>query len=312
MKLKTLLSLVLCCLLAVPMTAYSYAEDSGFGEYEPSCASDNFANVPLEAKKGEDIFVDVYVKNSKAVEGLVCNINFGYSYMRYVQCISYKGNCFANAHLNEITFSSLMTDGGIDLQSETKIARFVFNARKSISKSDSTFSYSVKEFYGTSMQELNHSNVVMKFVSSNETPFEHIHTIVIDKRVEPTCTKTGLTEGKHCSECNDIIVAQEVIPMINHKYQNGKCVYCGADDPNYKLYTGKKIYGDANRDGNITSEDSLLILRQSVKLENFDNELIKLSDVNEDGSVTSLDSLEVLRCSVKLATKTKAGQEYLK
>ena len=42
------------------------------------------------------------------------------------------------------------------------------------------------------------------------------HTEVIDNAVEPTCTETGLTEGKHCSVCNTVLVKQNVIAAKGH------------------------------------------------------------------------------------------------
>ena len=42
------------------------------------------------------------------------------------------------------------------------------------------------------------------------------HTEVIDQAVEATCTAPGKTEGKHCSVCHAVIVAQEVVPMKEH------------------------------------------------------------------------------------------------
>jgi len=69
------------------------------------------------------------------------------------------------------------------------------------------------------------------------------HTEVIDEKMEATCTASGLTEGKHCSRCNKILIPQETIPLKEHKFgewvitkeptamENGEkqriCVECG-------------------------------------------------------------------------------------
>ena len=42
------------------------------------------------------------------------------------------------------------------------------------------------------------------------------HTEVIDAAVAPTCSATGLTEGKHCSVCNTVTVAQTVVAAKGH------------------------------------------------------------------------------------------------
>ena len=47
------------------------------------------------------------------------------------------------------------------------------------------------------------------------------HSEVIDSAVAATCTKSGLTEGKHCSVCGEVLAAQEVVPATgDHVYAN--------------------------------------------------------------------------------------------
>ena len=58
----------------------------------------------------------------------------------------------------------------------------------------------------------------------------HVHIECIDAAVDPTCTQTGLTKGSHCSDCGMIFTPQEVIPMLDHTYDDqydDTCNECG-------------------------------------------------------------------------------------
>ena len=52
-----------------------------------------------------------------------------------------------------------------------------------------------------------------EFIDSYVAAVEH--DIVIDEKIEPTCTKDGLTQGEHCINC-DYVINQQIIEMIEH------------------------------------------------------------------------------------------------
>ncbi len=58
-------------------------------------------------------------------------------------------------------------------------------------------------------------------VKTETTPAKG-HTIVTDKGVTPTCTQSGLTEGKHCSVCNQVLVEQKKVRKKRHVLQKKK------------------------------------------------------------------------------------------
>ena len=47
------------------------------------------------------------------------------------------------------------------------------------------------------------------------------HKWVIDAAVAPTCTQTGLTEGKHCSVCNTVLTPQTTVEKLPHSWDDG-------------------------------------------------------------------------------------------
>lgn len=42
--------------------------------------------------------------------------------------------------------------------------------------------------------------------------------VIDDVGVAPTCTESGVTDGKHCGKCGDILIAQEELAPLGHSY----------------------------------------------------------------------------------------------
>ena len=53
------------------------------------------------------------------------------------------------------------------------------------------------------------------------------HAAVIDKAVAATCTEAGLTEGKHCGVCGEVLAAQLTVEPTGHGWKEGICSGCG-------------------------------------------------------------------------------------
>ena len=55
---------------------------------------------------------------------------------------------------------------------------------------------------------------ISKWAKSEGYTVEEIHTPVTDPAVPATYTKTGMTEGSHCSVCGTVLVEQKVVPKL--------------------------------------------------------------------------------------------------
>ncbi len=62
--------------------------------------------------------------------------------------------------------------------------------------------------------------------------------ILTDKAVAPTCTAVGFSEGSHCVVCNNVVVKQNTIPALGHRWDDGTVTkQPTADTDGEKIYT---------------------------------------------------------------------------
>ena len=67
-------------------------------------------------------------------------------------------------------------------------------------------------------EEVTTEEVTTEEVTTEEVTTVHVHVETIIEGVEPTCTETGLTEGKKCTDCKEILVPQAGINALGHRY----------------------------------------------------------------------------------------------
>ena len=175
------------------------------------------------------------------------------------------------------------------------------------------------------------------------TPKECAHQEETIAGVAATCTEKGLTEGKKCSICQEILVAQEEIAALGHTEEKfeGKAPTCTEDG--MVAYTHCTVCGEnfdaegnklekltidalghttetvAEKAPTCTEEGNVAYTHCSVCGENFDAEGNKLENVTVealghtyiDGKCECGDEYTVATCDWTLVTEIKDGDNVL-
>ncbi len=134
--------------------------------------------------------------------------------------------------------------------------------------------------------------------------------------VAATCSETGLTEGKKCTDCGLILVAQSVIPKTEHteELRNKKAptdtedgytgdIYCSVCNQLLKqgvVIPAGTLLGDIDGDGRITAADSRQAMQYIVGLEPFTEVQKYCAEIEIDGKITPEDARYILRGAIGL------------
>ena len=95
----------------------------------------------------------------------------------------------------------------------------VFVAQEEIPATGHSYSTAVTAPTCTNIGYTTHTCSVCEYTYNSDTVAANGHTEVIEAAIAATCTAAGKTEGKHCSVCKAVLVAQEEIPALGHEFK---------------------------------------------------------------------------------------------
>lgn len=109
------------------------------------------------------------------------------------------------------------------------------------------------------------------------------HHPVTNPGYAATCEKPGMTDGAYCDNCNEVLVEMELIPALEHSFENGICSVCGAPD---------RLPGDLDGDGTVTTDDVIKLLLYISMPDMFP--LDAPADFDNSGAVDTDDAIKLL------------------
>ena len=143
------------------------------------------------------------------------------------------------------------------------------------------------------------------------------HTEVVDAAIAATCTTAGKTEGKHCSVCNEVIVAQTEIPALGHEFKDyvynndatttadgtetATCSRCGEKDTRTATGTklektpekGTAVGESAANEVNIYAHGNILVIENATE---------EICVYNAMGTLVCMDAMPCVRAEVNIPT----------
>ena len=257
------LLLVLCMVLTIMPAAAAFADGS---------AKTTISVGTANAKHGETVTVDISIKNNPGIVALGFVVSYDKTKLEYVGFSDNKADgVIMNGWLiadkavwDNLTAMKDVNDDGVILKLKFK----VLNAADGMvpvtitecTAGNCSEEELVVDIVAGGVESDKYTAVVTPPTCTEDGYTTHTcpcgnsykdtytnatgHTVVIDAAVAATCEKTGLTEGKHCSVCNTVIMAQSVVAATGHKYSEpikveptctedgyevGKCSVCQAE-----------------------------------------------------------------------------------
>ena len=142
--------------------------------------------------------------------------------------------------VSDVGYAATCTVDGLTDGSHCSVCNTVFVAQEVITASHSYGEWDVTEptesTDGLKTRECSACGDVETEIIESLTHDHFRWEIITLYAKAPTCTESGLTEGKQCSKCQQILVAQETIPATGHTYTSSD-VAPTCTEKGYTAYT---------------------------------------------------------------------------